>query len=422
MLNFFATDGSQQHLTFRREARRMKSAYPIFALLCALLAPLAAHARDAKVRPDPSTTAQPALQHALLDLDRQGRGPLDAAALAKFKALIAQYGWPTVPAAGRDAVDAAGDLLARSGADYDFQNECLSALLQRTDIDVDARAALTLNDRIEIAQGHAQQAGLLFAVRDGKVVLDPPLDSTAEANGLRGQFGLPTVAEDTRRLQQEIDRGTSAQVVLQSPRLSTLVRKGEVQSPALQAELADMVRKDQDARNAFIQSGMKSGSPEVKQLEAVDAANLTRIEAIFARYGFPDKALVGRSGVNDAWLLVQHAANDRPFMAHALELAKPLMEKGDLARSEYALLVDRVRLQQGKKQIYGSQLQGLPGHMDVLPLEDPAHVDQRRAEMGLQPLADYIRMTNAFYKPSTSKPATSASSPTTNKAASRHHE
>jgi hypothetical protein len=90
-----------------------------------------------------------------------------------------------------------------------------------------------------------------------------------------------------------------------------------------------------------------------------------------------------------------------------MELSRPLMLKGELSREKYALLVDRVRLQQGKKQLYGSQLKGKPGHFEVLPLEDPVNVDQRRAEMGMQPLADYIHDTNADYTP---KPANAAAS------------
>jgi hypothetical protein len=56
---------------------------------------------------------------------------------------------------------------------------------------------------------------------------------------------------------------------------------------------------------------------------------------------------------------------------------------------------------------------GEPGRMTVQPLEDPAHVDPRRAAMGLLPLADYLRITNGYYanKNASSGPAPASSSP-----------
>ena len=382
------------------------------ALLLILIVSFALHAQDTKVHLDTSKVLQPALRHALLDLNQQMHGPLDAPALARFKALIAQYGWPTAVAAARDGVDAAGDLLQRSSVDYDFQNACLEQVFAQVGIDIDARAALTLNDHIEAAQGHPQQGGMLFLVAHGKVTLSPPADSLATISGFRADYGLPLLADDLRRLQALVDNGVSLSNAASVPRLSKITHT--IQLPALRAELGAMTQKDQDARDAYIQSGMKKNSAEEKQVIAIDTANLLRLKAIFAKHGFPNRAMVNRDGVGNAWLLVQHAATDQTFMAKALKLARPLMLKGDLLRSKYALLVDRVRLQQGEKQLYGSQLDGKPGHFVTAPLQDPAHVDQRRALMGLEPLADYIRGTNAAYTP---KPA-AAISPVPAKASS----
>jgi hypothetical protein len=57
-----------------------------------------------------------------------------------------------------------------------------------------------------------------------------------------------------------------------------------------------------------------------------------------------------------------------------------------------ALLEDRINLGNGKRQIYGSQIGTNPETKlnYVLPLEDPDNVDKRRAEVGLEPLADYV--------------------------------
>jgi hypothetical protein len=58
-------------------------------------------------------------------------------------------------------------------------------------------------------------------------------------------------------------------------------------------------------------------------------------------------------------------------------------------------LSDRVLNAEGKKQLYGTMIFVKPdGTFAPNPIEDEANVDKRRAELGLQPLAEYIRRSN----------------------------
>ena len=60
-----------------------------------------------------------------------------------------------------------------------------------------------------------------------------------------------------------------------------------------------------------------------------------------------------------------------------------------------ALLEDRVALREGRKQIYGSQLiTDSTNKTKLQPIEDPDHVDERRAAVGLGPLAEYLKQFN----------------------------
>jgi hypothetical protein len=63
-----------------------------------------------------------------------------------------------------------------------------------------------------------------------------------------------------------------------------------------------------------------------------------------------------------------------------------------LDKSSLALLIDRVRMGNDEPQLYGSQLRmnQETGQWELYDLADPAEVDMRRAEMGLEPLADYL--------------------------------
>jgi hypothetical protein len=47
---------------------------------------------------------------------------------------------------------------------------------------------------------------------------------------------------------------------------------------------------------------------------------------------------------------------------------------------------------EGKKQIYGSQLQtNAQGQLEFYPIEDEANMDKRRQSVGLEPLAEYAK-------------------------------
>jgi len=64
---------------------------------------------------------------------------------------------------------------------------------------------------------------------------------------------------------------------------------------------------------------------------------------------------------------------------------------GEMRASSLALLEDRVRLREGKPQLYGSQVTRNPaGQWEARDLEDPEKVDERRASVGLPPLAEYL--------------------------------
>ena len=79
----------------------------------------------------------------------------------------------------------------------------------------------------------------------------------------------------------------------------------------------------------------------------------------------------------------------------------PLIEKDarkfpDFAQP-YTLLYDRVELDLGQKQRYGTQIHtGATGDPEVLPLEDPAHVDDFLKELKLPPLSEYLATASKY--------------------------
>jgi hypothetical protein len=110
--------------------------------------------------------------------------------------------------------------------------------------------------------------------------------------------------------------------------------------------------------------------------------------------------LVGLDGANAAWLLVQHADHDVAFQKDILELMEPLVAQGEAAANDYALLYDRVAINEKRLQRYGSQGRcNAAKQWEPWPIEDAAQVDKRRADVGLQPLDEYVKSNDELYCP-----------------------
>jgi hypothetical protein len=51
------------------------------------------------------------------------------------------------------------------------------------------------------------------------------------------------------------------------------------------------------------------------------------------------------------------------------------------------MLEDRIRMYEGRKQLYGTQFNwNESGEMALVPIEDPEHVDERRVALGFAPM------------------------------------
>jgi hypothetical protein len=156
-----------------------------------------------------------------------------------------------------------------------------------------------------------------------------------------------------------------------------------------------MADEDQKTRDAMIAAGMRDKSANLA-VGAADARHLRRLQQIVAAQGFPTAAQVGTDGMHAAWLLVQHADSDPAFQAQMLAAVEPQVGHGVRAQ-DFALLTDRVLTAQGKPQRFGTQFAMRDGALQADPIDDAAHVDQRRAGVGLMPLGDYACMLQVVY-------------------------
>jgi hypothetical protein len=69
----------------------------------------------------------------------------------------------------------------------------------------------------------------------------------------------------------------------------------------------------------------------------------------------------------------------------------------ELSPIDYANFIDRLRLHQGKKQLYGSGFEFKEGKMIMSPTEDMKNLEKRRARIGLPSLAEHVKMMKEMY-------------------------
>jgi hypothetical protein len=173
------------------------------------------------------------------------------------------------------------------------------------------------------------------------------------------------------------------------------------------AELKQVLQDDQGLRGEIDSVSKKYGynSPQMKQLWAEmsvkDSLNLIKVTAILDKYGWLGPDAVGNSGAITLFLVIQHA--DQGVQEKYLPMMREAVKNGKALGGNLALLEDRVALEEGKKQIYGSQVgrDEKTGKFYIRPIEDEINVDKRRASVGLPPLRNYVKQWNIDYIPPT---------------------
>ncbi len=121
-----------------------------------------------------------------------------------------------------------------------------------------------------------------------------------------------------------------------------------------------------------------------------DSINLIKVKTILDEHGWLGPEEVGHNGSQTLFLVIQHS--DIETQKEYLPMMREAVKNNKARASSLALLEDRVGIGTIGKQIYGSQI-GIDedGTYFVLPIEDPEHVDERRAEVGLGPLNEYTQ-------------------------------
>jgi len=145
------------------------------------------------------------------------------------------------------------------------------------------------------------------------------------------------------------------------------------------------------ARRAKLDQQVRTDAGKRDKMAKVDADNTESLVKLVQEVGWIDVERFGAPTSNNAFLIVQHSMHVPLMLAVLPRIEKDVMAKR-LDVQPYALLYDRLQLMLGEKQRYGTQLgSNEKGELVVLPLVDRKRVEELRKEIGLFPLADYLK-------------------------------
>ncbi len=134
-----------------------------------------------------------------------------------------------------------------------------------------------------------------------------------------------------------------------------------------------------------------------QQMCETDGDNTAWLKADLAANGWYRRSVFGDVPSRSAWLMIQHADRDPAFQREMLSLLEPLAAEKEVEPWDVALLFDRVAVNAGRPQRYGSQGRCVARNVwGPQTLEDEARVDEFRASMELPPLADYAGHMNRY--------------------------
>lgn len=159
---------------------------------------------------------------------------------------------------------------------------------------------------------------------------------------------------------------------------------------------------------AIAVSKLGPGSPVVYALRRlqgmINEKNVRDLENLLSRKGWPKRSEVGQEASRAAFFVLQHS--NAVAQEKYITMFEKACKENEASWQQYALMFDRMRMNQNLPQKYGTHnyLDPRAGNTNELyPLEDETKVDEWRKEIGLEPLKDYLTRTGIKYNPASAK-------------------
>lgn len=130
----------------------------------------------------------------------------------------------------------------------------------------------------------------------------------------------------------------------------------------------------------------------------IDKRNQEKLKKIIKKYGWPTDKLVGPTARRTAWIVAQHADKDLPFQVECLKHLSKAVKKKEASPTDLAYLTDRVLVNLGKEQTYGTQFyENEKGKFGPRPIKDVKNLEKRRKKLGMEPFKEYKKQMLKIY-------------------------
>jgi hypothetical protein len=128
-----------------------------------------------------------------------------------------------------------------------------------------------------------------------------------------------------------------------------------------------------------------------KEYKKNHVVNIKKVKEILDKYPWPDLKLIGERGNRTICNVLQHA--DQETREHYIPRMKQAVLDKKLEPRYLVRAEDRIATDKGMLQIYGGQMKYYPEtkSFNVWPVYDPVNIDKRRSEIGLEPIAEFLK-------------------------------
>jgi hypothetical protein len=168
--------------------------------------------------------------------------------------------------------------------------------------------------------------------------------------------------------------------------------------------LDTVYQTDQGIRLKFMKVADQHGwnSKEAKayltEMRLIDSVNQKKITTFIDTNGWPGQEEIGSQGSSTLFLVIQHS--DSAIQEKYIPLLREAVRQKKARPQDLALMEDRLSISKYGYQMYGSQIEQdtVTKKFIILPIKDEADVNKRRAQVGLQPLEEYVKSWGIEYK------------------------
>jgi hypothetical protein len=160
--------------------------------------------------------------------------------------------------------------------------------------------------------------------------------------------------------------------------------------PDLRTELLRRLSLDQAAREHVEGYSEDPRMTEWAAVREIDSDNTAWLAAIVTEHGWPRQSEIGEDAATAAWLLAQHADDNPELQKTFHQHMTSATELGEASPRLLAYLEDRVRVNAGRPQLYGTQfVSDDTGALRPQPIHNLESLNQRRAAAGMEPFEEY---------------------------------